>query len=218
MVKSKKNLKKEKAADSATDVETKDEGAVENQPEDEVAQNEDTSTKKRGKAKKEEPASQDETENGEETETKENGEVATEKKKPAAEKKVKATKRAAAKPATEPARKSSRTPKPVAKQNGEEESYEVEKLLDSKEIRGKTHFLVRWKGYSKGDDTWEDEKDLNCPELLQKFKAENTNAKSKPKKTLCFKITLKDSGEKGKIVTQKRLRGRRSCRNESEKW
>uniref|UniRef100_A0A1B6F380 Uncharacterized protein n=1 Tax=Cuerna arida TaxID=1464854 RepID=A0A1B6F380_9HEMI len=53
MVKSKKNLKKEKAADSATDVETKDEGAVENQPEDEVAQNEDTSTKKRGKAKKE---------------------------------------------------------------------------------------------------------------------------------------------------------------------
>uniref|UniRef100_A0A1B6GIV9 Chromo domain-containing protein n=1 Tax=Cuerna arida TaxID=1464854 RepID=A0A1B6GIV9_9HEMI len=260
MVKSKKNLKKEKAADSATDVETKAEDAVENQPEDEVAQNEDTSTKKRGKAKKEiettilqkdphssqlqspvltvdppvpsvkgvnnlcsssscgspfssyldspflgwiEPASQDETENGEETETKENGEVATEKKKPAAEKKVKATKRAAAKPATEPARKSSRTPKPVAKQNGEEESYEVEKLLDSKEIRGKTHFLVRWKGYSKGDDTWEDEKDLNCPELLQKFKAENTNAKSKPKKRSASKSPSKTPVKKAKSSPKK---------------
>ncbi|KAG8278181.1 hypothetical protein J6590_027441 [Homalodisca vitripennis] len=145
----------------------------------------------------------EETENGEETEAKENGEITTEKKKPAAEKKGKATKRVAAKPMTEPARKSSRTPKPVAKQNGEEESYEVEKLIDSREVRGKTQFLVRWKGYSRADDTWEDEKDLNCPELLQKFKAENTNAKSKPKKRSASKSPSKAPAKKAKSSPKK---------------
>ncbi|XP_046677780.1 probable chromo domain-containing protein LHP1 isoform X2 [Homalodisca vitripennis] len=161
MVKSKKNLKKDKAAESAPDIETtKAEDDVENQAEDEGTQNEDTSSKKRGKAKKEEPAPQEETENGEETEAKENGEITTEKKKPAAEKKGKATKRVAAKPTTEPARKSSRTPKPVAKQNGEEESYE-------------------------------------------KFKAENTNAKSKPKKRSASKSPSKAPAKKAKSSPKK---------------
>ena len=33
--------------------------------------------------------------------------------------------------------------------------YEVEKILDSKLIRGKLHYLVHWKGYPIEERTWE---------------------------------------------------------------
>lgn len=34
---------------------------------------------------------------------------------------------------------------------------------------GVREFLIRWKGFSSADDTWEPEKNLNCPELINKF-------------------------------------------------
>ena len=41
-----------------------------------------------------------------------------------------------------------------------EEEYEVEKILQHR-IRGKTtQYLVRWKGYGPGDDSWLPEKEL----------------------------------------------------------
>uniref|UniRef100_A0A1B6MN70 Chromo domain-containing protein n=1 Tax=Graphocephala atropunctata TaxID=36148 RepID=A0A1B6MN70_9HEMI len=196
MVKSKKNLKKEKVVEDV-EVDPKGEDSTETQVEDKASQNEDASTRKRGKAKKEETVSQEDTEDVEDSETKENGEVVPDKKKPAAEKKAKATKRAAAKPAVEPARKSSRTPKPVAKENGEEESYEVDKLVKSRQTKGKMQYLVRWKGYSSRDDTWEDEKDLNCPELLEKFKTDS-NTQISTKKRTASKSPVKTPAKKMK--------------------
>lgn len=50
------------------------------------------------------------------------------------------------------------------------EEYEVEKLVDIYfKKNGDREFLVRWKGYSPKDDTWEPEKHLNCKELIQAF-------------------------------------------------
>ena len=37
----------------------------------------------------------------------------------------------------------------------EEEEYEVGQVLDSGRVRGKLHFLVRWKGFSPSEDSWE---------------------------------------------------------------
>lgn len=52
------------------------------------------------------------------------------------------------------------------------EEYEVEKILSTKRIRGKPHYLVKWKGYGDHENTWQNEQDLkNCTQLLNEFKA-----------------------------------------------
>jgi chromobox protein 5 len=34
---------------------------------------------------------------------------------------------------------------------------------------GSREFLIHWKGFSHKEDTWEPEKNLNCPDLIEKF-------------------------------------------------
>ncbi|ORY89455.1 hypothetical protein BCR35DRAFT_300644 [Leucosporidium creatinivorum] len=56
----------------------------------------------------------------------------------------------------------------------EEDTYVVEAVLKRRVgADGDWEYLVKWEGYS-GDEatTWEPEENLNCPELLQEFKAE----------------------------------------------
>jgi hypothetical protein len=47
--------------------------------------------------------------------------------------------------------------------------YEVETILDHKQIRKKTHYLIRWKGYPDSENTWEPVTNLQCPELLDQY-------------------------------------------------
>lgn len=41
--------------------------------------------------------------------------------------------------------------------------------MNLRTIKGRRQFLVRWKGYGESADTWENEKDLNCPTLIQEY-------------------------------------------------
>jgi len=49
----------------------------------------------------------------------------------------------------------------------------VEKILNKRTVRGKKKFLVRWKGYTVEEDTWENRENLeNVKELVEEFKRE----------------------------------------------
>ncbi|XP_011636067.1 chromodomain-helicase-DNA-binding protein 2-like [Pogonomyrmex barbatus] len=53
----------------------------------------------------------------------------------------------------------------------EDNEYEVEDLINLRTVKGRRQFLVRWKGYGESADSWENEKDLNCPELIEDYLA-----------------------------------------------
>ena len=50
----------------------------------------------------------------------------------------------------------------------------MEKILNKRTVRGKEKFLVRWKGYTAGEDTWENRENLeNTKELVEEFEREH---------------------------------------------
>lgn len=56
-------------------------------------------------------------------------------------------------------------------EDGEEEveEYIVEKILEKRIRGGKVEYLLKWKGYSDSENTWEPHDNLECPELIQAF-------------------------------------------------
>jgi len=59
--------------------------------------------------------------------------------------------------------------KPVEVEGVEE--WEVKKILNKKKIRGVEKYLIWWKGFTAGEDTWEKRENLkNVEELIKEFK------------------------------------------------
>jgi hypothetical protein len=57
-------------------------------------------------------------------------------------------------------------------EQAEELEYEVDRILAKRVVRGQDQFLVRWKGYSSFEDSWEPKANLtNAPEKLKEFLA-----------------------------------------------
>ena len=60
-------------------------------------------------------------------------------------------------------------PKPVIIEG--EEKFKVEKIVNKRTVRGKKKFLVRQKGYTVEENTWENRENLeNVKELVKEFK------------------------------------------------
>ena len=47
--------------------------------------------------------------------------------------------------------------------------YEVSKIMADRTKYGHTEYLVRWKGYSLNESTWQRESDLKCPRILSQY-------------------------------------------------
>ncbi|CAL8077363.1 unnamed protein product [Orchesella dallaii] len=47
--------------------------------------------------------------------------------------------------------------------------YHVDKIINVRTRKNKKEFLVKWKGYSESDSTWEPEAHLSCKQLIKEF-------------------------------------------------
>lgn len=77
--------------------------------------------------------------------------------------------------------------------------YEVDRIIEVYFKKDKSReFLIRWKGFSAKEDTWEPEKNLNCPDLIEKFmekldKIKTTDSRdlrTNPSHTKRFTLTM----------------------------
>jgi hypothetical protein len=69
-------------------------------------------------------------------------------------------------------------PEPITVEG--EEEYEVDHIRDSKLFGRTLKYLVRWKGYGEGEDTWEPAKNLaHAPEKVMEFHSRNPGAPRK---------------------------------------
>ena len=51
----------------------------------------------------------------------------------------------------------------------DEEEYQVEKIIDSRMVRGRKEYLLKWKGYPDSENTWEPHSNLDCDDLIKTF-------------------------------------------------
>jgi len=51
----------------------------------------------------------------------------------------------------------------------QEPEYVVEDILDKRTVQGTVQYLLKWKGYSSDDNTWEPRANLDCDEMIDAF-------------------------------------------------
>jgi len=67
-------------------------------------------------------------------------------------------------------------------ENEKEESlddrdFEVEKIIDKRRKKGKTEYLIHWKGYDEKDASWEPEDNLQCDQKILEFEQDSLRCK-----------------------------------------
>nr|ACO12357.1 Chromobox protein homolog 5 [Lepeophtheirus salmonis] len=74
----------------------------------------------------------------------------------------------------------------IRQESEEKGEYEVHKIVDVEINKkdGSKEFRIRWKGYKPEEDTWEEEKNLNCPEKIEAFMRKHEKSQDISQKSL----------------------------------
>jgi len=65
----------------------------------------------------------------------------------------------------------------------QEEEYEVEEIVEKRIKKGKAEYLIKWKGWSHDDDTWEPRSNLDCDKIIDDFEKKLDECQSKKSST-----------------------------------
>ena len=73
----------------------------------------------------------------------------------------------------------------VARTSSEE--FVVEKIVDKRYVKGKTQYLIKWKGFDDADNSWEPAENLECHDTIKAFEEQRKKEKETqetPEKTV----------------------------------